>query len=94
MENYLIGYIVTLDDKDIIKQLSIAERASAEKEGCLVNLQDALDEEQDLASTRLLAKIKEREKINGYSPVGDPMLEEATQECAEMCLAYLRERFS
>lgn len=94
MENYLISYIFVLGHSETIKQLTIAERTNTEIMGCLVSLEEALKKEPDVASTRLLAKVKEREEINGRSPVGDTMLEETTQECAEMCLAYLRERFS
>ena len=94
MKDYLISYMFVLGHAETIKQLTLAERTNTEIMGCLVNLEDELSKQQDLASTRLLAKIKEREEINGRSPVGDTMLEETTQECAEMCFAYLRERFS
>ena len=89
LKTNLAAYIYVLGVSEVINQID-EDPLVKELIGCLVRLEEKLSERNDQSSVELLKIIRQRERINGQKPYGDPELVAATKECALACLEYYK----
>jgi len=92
VEVILLGYLWVLGNQETLALLSPDEQEIGRTNvmGCLVDLEEFLEQDPALSSAMLLAAIKTREVVNGERPVGDFLLVQTTHYCAKAVYQYYK----